>query len=151
MSSTHTVEEDICAAVADMSVSTKPKSKVPIALSRFQCFVRWAVQQCPSAPAEFLAKLDDTMCVYGSAQDQIDFFAKYEPEAQLAALAAEQKARAADLKPAAAKPARRSPEKGGKEALEKLRVTRTSLEGRPAIVDEDGTYYEPVVLSRAGV
>ena len=142
--------ETLCDSVAALSVRKYPNT-VPIAIRRTQAHALWVHAQLPSATAETAAALEDLMCLFGSAQAQIDFFERFDPDTQLAALAAEQTARAAALTPPRAKAPRKSPAKGEKagDCALQVRATRTSLEGRPALVDEAGTYYEPVTLARA--
>ena len=139
--------ETLCSEVAELSVKPRAPRCVPIAGRTMQVFALWLASKLPSATEEIVAQLETRMRLFDSVQDQLDFLAEFDPDAELKQLAARQQA----AKPAAAKAPRKSPAKGEKPGAHALQVrtTRTSLDGRPALVDETGTYYEPVAIARA--
>jgi hypothetical protein len=120
------IEEDICEEMGGLEVS---KTKAPFVYKadrRFQAFALWAEAQTPTSTPESRAALEHTMCIFGAAQQQLDFLAKFEPNIELALIEGEQKARAS-----------------------RVSMTRATLDGRPAFVDELGCYYEAVAIARA--
>ena len=140
-------DEDICEEMRGLDVSNSKAPHVPIATRRFQAFALWTEARSATSTPESRAAIEDTLCIFGTAQEQVARFAEFDPKIELALIEAEQKARTK----AAAAPPTPSPAKGDatKTRVSRVSMTKTSLDGRPAFVDEQGCYYEPVVLTRA--
>jgi len=132
--------QELCERVAVVDIQSKKPARItPIAIRRYNAYVLRAYNQSSEATPKGRASLMDVLCVLKSIEQQVEYFESFDSEAELAALLEEQKSHAAAMSLHTG-----APEKSAKQHTQQVKITRASLNGKFVLVDERGTYYEPV-------